>query len=421
MNYQKYNVGAYNLHVIKTKKFKTISIEVIFKRLFTKDDITIRNLLSDVLMTSTKNYNNERLFNIEKQNLYSLKVSSNNLFSGKYTLMNFKTTFLNEKYTEKDYNKKSIEFFFDILFKPNANDNKFDRKSFDENYKALKERIETFEEDLRSYSLTRLLEELDKTNTYGVRYCGYLKDLEKITPKKLYEYYETLIRKDITDIYVIGDVDDEEIKKIITEYFKVNTLKKESGSHFISHDKFRKTVKTIKEVKDINQSKLLLGFKIEDMDLFERQYVTYIYSYILGGSADSKLFKNVREKNSLCYYVSAGILRLESLMVISSGIDKKNYKKAVSLIKKEVKNMQEGKFTIEDINNGKITYKSGIKSLEDKPSNIVGTYASMNYLGYDPLDEKIKNVDKIDKDMIVKFAKKIHLDTIYLLEGEDHD
>ena len=392
-----------------------------FKRLFKKEDITKRNLLSDVLVSTNNDYQTERLYNIQRQQLYSQKIMSSNLLSGKYSLLTFSTIFLNDKYTEKGYNDKSIKFFFDTIFNPNVKENKFNEKVFIEKYNSLNELIETFEENTSSYSLVRLLEEMDKKNIYGVRTTGYIEDLEKIDNENLYKYYESVLKKDIVDIYVIGDVDENDIIEKIKNNFKINTIKKEGISHFIKHDKFRKTIKVKKEQKDVSQSKLLLGFKLDELSSFERQYVTYIYSYILGGSTDSKLFKTVREKNSLCYYISAGVMRLENIMIISLGIDKNNYKKAISLIKKEVKNMQEGNFLDDEINNGKTTYKCGIKAIYDNQDNIVSTYMTNNYLGYDSIEEKIKNIDKVTKESIINFSKKIHLDTIYFLEGENND
>lgn len=421
MDYKTYEVGPYNLHIIKTDKFKTINIKVIFKRKFKKEEITIRSLLASMLASTTKEYPTDRLFDLAKQDLYCQSITSANLLSGKYSLLNFNTSFLNEKYTEDGFNEKSIRFFLDCLFNPNVQNNEFNQKSFDINYDLIKENIETYSEDHSNYSLTRLLEEMDGEDKYGIYYCGYLADLQKINCQNLYEYYLSVINKDVIDIYVVGEVNINDIKSIFSKYFKVNTIKKNNGSHFIIHDKFRKKAKIVKEKKNINQSKLLVGYKIENTSLFEKQYVSYIYSYILGGCADSKLFKNVREKHSLCYHISSNIIRMENIMVIDAGINSSNFKKTLGLIKKEVKNMELGNFTLNDIENGKVTYKSVIKSVNDRPSSIISTKLSQNYLGYDELEDKIKNIDKVDKKMIIKFAKKIHLDTIFLLEGDGND
>ncbi len=98
MKYKKYEMGAYNLHIINTDKFKTVSIKINFKRKCVKDEITIRSLLSYLLLESNKLYKNRRLLEIKTEELYNLKYTSYNTISGNYNIMTFGATFLNEKY-----------------------------------------------------------------------------------------------------------------------------------------------------------------------------------------------------------------------------------------------------------------------------------------------------------------------------------
>ena len=150
---------------------------------------------------------------------------------------------------------------------------------------------------------------------------------------------------------------------------------------------------------------------------FELRYVLNVYSYILGGGPDSKLFKTVREENSMCYHISSISFPLNSLLIVNAGINKENYKKVLSLIKREVSNMKKGKFTKEDIIKSKVTYVNSLKELEDNPQSIIGLYAGIEYLKSDDLDKRLTKINKVTKKDVVKLASKIHLDTIYLLEG----
>jgi len=199
----------------------------------------------------------------------------------------------------------------------------------------------------------------------------------------------------------------------------INTIKKPVDTHFIEHKKFRARTKTVKEKREISQSKLYIGFKCDKLSLFEKQYVANIYSFILGGGPDSKLFKSVREKNSLCYYVSSSFKSVSNLLIITSGIDKKDYRKAVNLIKKEVKSMMNGDFDDSDIKKAIVTYINSLEASLDSPASIISSYVSNEYLGFDLMDERIKKIETVTKYMIINFSKKIHLDTIFLLEGGD--
>ena len=419
MNYTNYNMGTYNLHIIKNDNFKTVKVKVNFKSKLKKDDITIRNMLRLILVHSTKNYPTERLLNIESENLYNLIYSSRGMISGNFSILSFEIDFLNPKYTPEYKLENYLDFLYEILFNPNVNGKKFASEDFKLVKEKLKNTIESEIENPRAYALNRLLEEMDKKASYAFNPNGYLDDLEKITEHDLYKTYEKMLKNDVVDIFVIGDISALDIKNVFNDKFLVNTIKKPVGSHFIEHKKFRSRAKVVKETKDISQSKLYMGFKCNQMTSFEKQYVSNVYSFILGGGPDSKLFQSVREKNSLCYYVSSSFKAVSDLLIITSGIDKKDYRKAVNLIKKEVKSMINGDFDDDDINKAIVTYLNSSEAVLDSPPSIINNYVSNEYLGFDLIEERMKKIQSVTKDMIVEFAKKVHLDTIFLLEGGD--
>ncbi len=422
MKYTKYSTYSYNLHVIKTNKFKTVTVQVNFKRKLIKDEITIRNLLINVLCTSTHDYDTKRLMNIACEDLYELQYQASNYISGRYNIMSYEATFLNEKYTEVGYTDKSIKFLSDLIFKPNVEQKRgityFKDSAFKIGYNSLKDNLFALKENPDIYSKIRMYECMEPNSCISYRGCGYIEDLESIDSKKLYEYYTSVLNSDTVDIFVIGDVNNMVIKKLIESNFKMKTLKKPTESHFITPKKNRLIPKTIKEKMGINQSKLSIGFKIDKMTDFERRYVLNVYSYILGGGPDSKLFKNVREKNSLCYYINSTTVPLTSTMSINAGINAKDYKKTLSLIKSEVSSMRKGKFDDDDIIKAKITYINGLKELEDNAGSLISLYAGIEYLNSHTIDQRFVNINKVSKNDVVKLANKIHMDTIYLLEGD---
>ena len=187
----------------------------------------------------------------------------------------------------------------------------------------------------------------------------------------------------------------------------------------ISHDKFRKTPKKIIEDCKIAQSKLSIGCKIENIDSFDRNYVLPLYSIILGSGSDSKLFKEVREKNSLCYYISASANKLDSILFITSGISYTNFDKTVKLIKKSLKDMENGKFTEEDIDNAKTNYITMLEELKENPFQIISSYYSTEMFNYDTIEEREKNILSVNYEQIKGIASKIYMDTIYLLKGAE--
>lgn len=421
MKYIKKETNAYNLHFIKTDKFKTIKIRINFKELIEKEKIVYRNMLSLVLLEATKEFNTRRLIDIECENLYNIGVGAGTNLSGNYHLLSFNTTFLNEKYTEKGMNEKSLQFFLKFIFEPNIEDNKFFLQAFNNAKNILKEDIESFEDVPSRVAFSRLYQNMCPDSPISYRATGYIEDLETITPENLYEYYLEFLKKDNIDIFIIGDIDVNEMEDIIGRNFSINTVKKNNVSHIIEHKEFKKTPKNFKESKNVNQSILIVASKLKNITHFERMYVLSVYNYILGGGPDSRLFKEVREKNSLCYYISSSHSGVANLELINSGIDGKNYDKAVKLIKKQIKEMALGNFTDEEVEIAKINAKAALKEIEDTPSGILNLYEAHEYLGYDLLEERERNIEKVTKEDVINVTKKIKLDTIFLLEGSKRD
>ncbi len=421
MKYTKFQNGAYNIHFIKTDRFKTISTRINFKRKTNKEEVTKRNLLTRVLFESNEYYKTSRQIEIETEKLYGLMLRSSASISGNYSIMSFESSFLNEEYTDDNMIEKSLEFILGFILNPNIENKGFTEKSFNLCKESLKQEIECIKENPNRYGMHRMLEEMDESAPYAINADGSLEALNKITKENLYDYYKQIIKSDVIDIFIIGDFNESKVKNIINKKFKINTLKKPSTSHYVKHKKIRMRAKTSKERQPLEQSKLFVGCKLDKLTPFEQKYVMNIYSFILGGSPNSRLFMNLREKNSLCYTVSSTYQPVFNLLTIKAGIDACNFKKSIELIKKEMKNIEKGLFDEDEIKAGIVTYKSTFKEIEDSAFSILNAYTSCAYLDYDPLEKRTKEIEKVKKEDIIKVAKKIHVDTIFLLEGETHE
>lgn len=417
MNYIKKEEENYNLHIVKTDKFKTIMVKVNFKRELKKDEISMRNMLVNVLFESTKKYPTKRLMEIQTEELYELGYRGSNYSSGIYNVMGFDCVFLNPKYSEENIIEESFDFLKEILFNPNVDENGFEKKSFDIAHHILEEHLSSLKENADLYSQIRLYEELEPNGIISYRKCGYNEDLDMINRKNLYDYYLDVLNTDIVDVFVVGDVDADYIKEKIKNSFTFNKRKKESKSHFYSSNLQRESVNFKCETTEFNQSKLLLGLKIDAADEFELRYVLNVLNYILGGSPDSKLFQNVREKNSLCYTVSSASQPLISVLLIHAGINADNYDRACSLILEQLEDMKNGKFTEEDIEKAVITYKNSLVEISETPDGLISLYSGIEYLGSDTLEERFKKIEQVTKESIIALANKLNLDTIFFLEG----
>ena len=411
------DLGSYNLHFIKTDIFKTITMKVIFHTPIIKEDITKRNILSDILLQSTKEYKTRRDLTIKSEDLYAADIYTSNQRVGNYIMTSFILQTLNDKYTEENNFEESIKFLHEIIFNPDVEEEKFKEDKLELVKSNAKLALNSIKEDAANYSLIRMSEAYDKTSPISYRMTGYLEDLDKITEENLYEYYERMLDNDYVDIFILGDINEKELLPIIKKHFKFKKVKKRKASYYLPNKKPRKRRLFAKETTKNSQSKLAIACPITKMTDYEKNYSLLLANIILGGTGDSKLFKEVREENSLCYTIRSNYNRLDNLMVINAGIDNVNFDKAVELITKNVQDMKKGKFTDSDINVAKEFYKTSAESLMESPSRIINEVLTEEILGAEPLSERVRKIEKVTKKDIMRACKKINMDTVFLLEG----
>ena len=416
MEYIKKDLGSYNLHVIRTDKFKTVMVRVVFQRPVVKDEITMRNVLSQMLLQSTYKYKTKRDMNIKAEDLYAADIYSTNNRLGKYATSNFYLSMLNDKYTEKGNLEKGIEYLSEIIFNPDVHSNKFSKDKLDVVMSSCRSSLNSLKEEASKYSVMRMYEELDGKSPASYRMCGYLEDLDNINEENLYTYYESMIKSDLVDIFVIGDVSYDEMIEVFKKYFKFRVLKKRKTSYLLD-DVSAKKKKIVKEEIDNSQSNLSIGCRVHGLSDYERNYPLTLFNVIFGGGCDSKLFKEVREENSLCYTIVSVPNKLDNLLLIRAGIDRYNFNKTMEIIEKDLKDMQKGKFKDSDISVAKELFNTAIDETLESQSRIIDNYLMMEFIGTDDLDKKRELMNKVTKKEIVNVAKKVKIDTVFLLEG----
>lgn len=420
MQYEKIFMGSYNLHLINTDKFKTNTIEIDFRNKL-NDDTTIRNLLKMVLLDSNANYKTEKELVKETENLYDLKLISSTSRIGTNSNMSFKMKFLDEKYTEKGMNEESILFLLDIIFNPNIKDNCFDKEVVNKCKERLKKSIISIKDNKLKYALLKLFEKT-KNMPYSKNSYGSIEELEEIDEKVLYDYYKNMLKNDIIDVFIVGSIDNEKIKELFKEKFKIETFKKSNPDVLVEELPKRKKIETFKEYDDVNQTQLTMLCSLHDLTKYERQYVIRVYNEILGGSSNSMLFENVREKNSLCYYINSDAKPYDNILFIYSGISNENVSKGIKLIKKTMKEIESGNISDEVFKSAKETITSGIIASMDNPSGIINTYYAHELVDSALSEERIEKFNNVTKEEVVNLSKKINIYSVLTLEkGEDNE
>ena len=421
MDYIRKDLGSFNLHMIKTEKFKTITIKVLFHTPIIKEEITKRNVLSDLLLQSSNKYKTKRDLVIAAEDLYAATISNNNQRLGNYILTSFNLQVLMDKYTEEGNVEKAFAFFSEVLFNPDVEDKKFKKDKLDIAKNNALVALNSIKENATSYSLTKMAEAYDKKSPVSYRMVGYHEDLDMITESNLYEAYDKMINTDYVDIFVVGNFKSKEMLALIKKYFKFKRVKKKKANYYLKEHTPRKKRLFVGEEIDNTQSKLSIACPINKLTEYERNYPLVLANLIFGGGVESKLFRNVREENSLCYTIRSFVNKLDNLLLITAGIDRDNYAKTVNLITRNLNDLKKGKFTEKDIEVAKEFYYTAIEELEEDEYRIITEFLNEEILGIPPIVERLKQMNKVTKKEIVKVYKKITMDTVFLLEGVKHE
>jgi len=417
MKVNKIKNNYYNLTVINTKKFKKNIIKFQFITKSLKEESSIRYLLSLIILKSTKNCLKERDILIKKEELYNLTCSSTVKISGRFSILSLEFSFLDEIYSEKGMFNETLNFILNFINKPNINNNKFDEKLFNQVIKEASDDINSYKEDPDHVASQSLYEAMSECSELSHVNYGYLSDLENITNEELVSYFYKVINTESLHIFFVGNINFLELNSVLESNLSFRTNDKISMKP-IKHNDLKETPLYKKKTFKTNQSILKIGFKLSDLTKEEKEFVIPFYNNILGGSPESKLFKNVREKHSLCYTIRSTYYQAKSILVISAGINAKDYKQTLELIMKEVFHMEKGEFTLEDILSTKKQLINEYDEQNDNAYQILSSYILNTYYGFSLPSKAIKSLNNIKKDMIKSVSKKIKLDTIFLLEGD---
>ena len=417
MEYFDYDMGGFNLHVIKTNRFKTISYNINIRFEDGKDTERYMGMLSRLLIQTSSHFDSLRDINVFCASIYDPSYNIRILSSGSQDILTLSASFANEKYTEIGMNEANFKFLTSFIFEPKIIDNGFDREVFEIQKEKLLEYYRTMKDRPQDYASGRLSEEM-KTRKYDVMKLNeFIQSIESLTAEELYDFYKKIMKEGTLDIFVCGDVNPTKIKNIFSKLIKFKGSKKKIN-HLIKQDSYNKEEKIIIEPSLNTQSNLVIGCKLMDLTDFERKYVFVLYSWILGGGMNSLLTQTVREKNSLCYYIYATRQNLFETMKIYAGINGSDFEKTYDLVKKEMKNMEEGNFPLELFEGVKEIYYNSLIKIEDSQSEITSNYTSELFVGNDRIDVRKKQMEKVTKEDVMNLAKKVHIDTVYLLKGE---
>lgn len=392
---------------IETKKFKTNVYALYLTIPLTKENVTYNALIPTVLKRGCEKYNNQLEISKKLEEMYDATFGIGITKVGNNEVLKFYLESLNNNYlpNNEDLSKTSIEMLLNIVMNPYLVNGKFDDDYVEQEKENLKKVIESRKDNKDTYATNRLLEEMFKEEPYGLYKFGNIDEIDNITSKKLYEKYKELIKNSEKYLYIVGDVENLNIESYNIDEKEI-TISKEFPV------KISEKENIVKEQMDVTQGKLVIGLNTPN----NKQEVIALYNTILGKGANSKLFLNVREKEGLAYSAGSTYLKRNNAIIISTGIEVSKYNKAVEVIKKQLKDMEDGNITEKEMKDAKQFINAGLNLINESSENMI-EYRFDKDLYNEEIDiEKYrKEIEEIKKEDIVKVAKQIKIDTIYFL------
>lgn len=415
-----YQLAGYSLHVIPSKKFKNITMSLKLEGKLTKENVTKRSLLAFMLTGGTTKYPSTQALSTHLEDLYGMNFGTNLATKGIGQVLNISSVCINEEFLpyKEDLLKQQIEMFSDVLFNPNVKDGKFDEQTFNIKKKELKERLIVQNDDKFMYGLDQLFKNMGEDGFLSISNNGYIDEIDEITNEEVYQYLLECLKDDVKHVYVVGDVN-ENIVKIFKETlrFDVNSTTIDPVTNFKST---KSEVLEVIEKQDITQAKLNLGYVVDCNFKDPGTYAMTVFNAIFGGFSQSRLFKIVREKHSLCYYISSSYGAFSGIMTVNAGIEGSDYQKAKELIEQELTSIQNGDISDDEIALAKLMLKSSLTKTKDEPISLITLAYNRDLTGIQETnDEYLEKLMNVTKEEIIDASKKVHLDTIFLLTGSD--
>ncbi|MHA6251231.1 EF-P 5-aminopentanol modification-associated protein YfmF [Oceanobacillus sp. CAU 1775] len=419
-------INGFRFHFVPTKKFKTLTIAAKLRAPLEAETITKRALLPNILRQATKNYPTRQELQLKLDDLYGAVLSIGGTKKGEQHIISVRMEIANERYLPKgaEFVEEAAQLFEELIFQPYEENGLFSEKIFRREKETLKQRIQSIKDDKIRYANMRLIDEMCKDEAFSLHVNGYESELETLTNQELFDYYQKMINEDLIDLYVVGDFEPAAMEEKLTKVFN-KTRNEKNTKPVASKNREIEDVKEIIENEPIQQAKLHIGYRTNTVYSDDDYPALQVFNGIFGGFPSSKLFINVREKNSLAYYASSQVESHKGLLFVYSGIAPEDYEKARDIIREQMDEMKAGNFTEDEIAEAKKMIIHYLREAMDSNYGLVEIFHQQHLAGTSMnLQELFDRINAVTKEDIIGIATKIQEDTLYLLTpkgGENNE
>ncbi len=410
------------LYTRKSEQFKTVSFSLKWKTALTEKAAAERSVLANILEDSNGKYRTQNELRKKLDDLYGTVLYMDVAKRGENHLMTLNVDCVNDEYLNgSNVLAETLELIHTVIFQPNLKDGQFDPSIVQREKRSVTERIRSQYDNKTSYAQKRMLESIRPNSAVSTSADGSLEAVQAVDGAALLEAYRSMLEEDLIDIYVVGDIDESMLVEKLKALLPFGAREKRKQYAFKTDQHHESvTEQRVEEQQEMKQGKLHLAFRTPVGFYHEDYMKMQVMNGIFGGFAHSKLFMNVREKESMAYYASSSYASHYGLLYVMAGIDAELADKAVSLIKEQLKALQNGEITDLEMEQTKALLNNSITSTFDSARGQIEVFDQ-----YKELDEHFnadmlkKGWAAVTKEDIQKMATTMQLEIVYLLSGKE--
>ncbi|MCR2805075.1 EF-P 5-aminopentanol modification-associated protein YfmF [Paenibacillus soyae] len=416
-SFQRGQLERIRLHVLPTNRFKTFAISLFAGVPLDEKNVTPVALIPFVLRRGTAKTPETIAFREKLDDMYGAGFGFDVYKRGDSQIVQFRMDVINDRFVSSNQSllAASLGFLGDVLTDPCLEGNGFRAKYVEAEKATLRKRLEAIVNDKIRFAAERCIEEMCADEPYRLHPLGKLDEIDGIQPDALYRSYEDWLQNAALDLYVVGDTTLEEVTKLFRESFRLKPGTPASYTRpQLKHD--ARETKFVVDKMDVSQGKLNMGLRT-GIGYDDKLYpAALMYNGILGGYPHSKLFINVREKESLAYYAASRLDGHKGICTIQSGIEFANYDKAVEIIKAQLESMKAGQLSDLEMSQTKAMISGHLRELQDSAYEMLSYDFNSVLTGNNRTSaELLEQVQAVTPADIVEVAKHVQLDTVYFL------
>lgn len=399
---------------IQNNRFSTTHISVNLYLPLKKETVAVNALLPFVLSSCSAEYPDFSALNLRLNELYGADVGGIADKIGDTQVLRFFSYFIDDEYIPNGDKvaDEAVELLISMLFKPSVKNGSFLKADVEREKRLTLEKIAGIVNDKRSYAISRIIAEMYKDEPFGELKTGSAKDVAAITGESLFNAFERVLSSAEVRIQVIGKKLPDRLFDRIAEGLKGYERITPAIAPSVPK-KPAAEVNRILEEMDVSQGKLVMGFCTDCVGSERETAFLTVFADLFGGGPYSKLFANVREKLSLCYYCAARPNRNKGYILVDCGVESENAEKAENEILNQLNELKNGNFTDEELNFAISSIKDSLACLNDSEASLDGWYAMRPFGEPISPEEFISLIEKVTKEDIIKAAGLYRLDTVY--------